>query len=236
MRQIFNKLAVNTAKLVTAAALALSVSFGALAQDNSDLPLPSFPASFEVAEYDGQKSCIPDDPQYQFAVMQNEGLVPAGMHPLLETTKTAPHIMNFLYSPDKGYGYTLSLKKDGMQCVYNKISNVRFSDELNNMFSTVSLKSPVTAQDCNFDIKAVNLCGSYEAVTGRLLKAGYQYNWQGSLDDQYKITLVSNDTQSFYLKTDTQTSATIITGVGRGAYKSYEVKKPNLIAGLRNQN
>jgi len=199
--------------------LFLSAPYGAVAKN---LPLPSFPASFEVAEYQGKKGCIVDEPKYQFAVMQNEGLVAAGMHPLLETTGTEVHIMNFLYHPNKRYGYTLSLRKDGMQCVYNKILNMRLGDEVKNTPANTTFKRPITEQDCNFDTKAINLCGSYKSITARLSKAGYRYNWQGDLDERYKITLLSNETQSFYLKTDTLTSATIFIGLGEGAYKTYE--------------
>jgi hypothetical protein len=131
--------------------------------------------------------------------------------------------MNFLYHPNKRYGYTLSLRKDGMQCVYNKILNMRFADAINDKPPIFANKSPVTAQDCNFDVRVINLCGSYESITARMKKADYKYNWQGDLDERYKLTLISNDTQSFYLKTDQQTGATIYTGVGTGTYKSYEL-------------
>ena len=74
--------------------LFLSAQYGVVAKN---LPLPSFPASFEVAEYQGQKGCIPDEQNYRFAVMENEGLVTAGMHPLFATPEMGAHIMNLLY-------------------------------------------------------------------------------------------------------------------------------------------
>jgi hypothetical protein len=237
MRQIFNKLALNTAKLLTAAALALSVSFGALAQAERTPDLSFIPDSFEVAEYKGKKGCIGEDPELEttFAVMRKEGLFMAGGHPKIMTANTGPHTMNFIYQPEKKYGYTVSVKKDRtserkdgtVMCVYNKISNVRFADELNNIFTTTSIKSPVTAQDCTFDIRMLDKCGSYEAITARLVKAGYQYNWQGDLDQGYKMTLMSDKNQSVYLKTDMQTGATIFTGLGQGTYKAFEVKNLN---------
>jgi hypothetical protein len=199
--------------------LFLSASYGVVAKN---LPLPSFPASFEVVEYQGKKGCIVDDVKYKFAVMENEGLVEEGMHPLLASPATGAHIMIFLYQPKKRYGYTLSFINDGMECVYNKISNVRFADTLKDKPPIFANKSPVTAQDCNFDVRVINLCGSYESIMARMKKADYKYNWQGDLDERYKLTLISNDTQSFYLKTDTQTSATIFTGAGEGVYKSYK--------------
>jgi len=199
--------------------LFLSAPYGVVAKN---LPLPSFPASFEVAEYQGKKGCIVDDPKYEFAVMENEGLVAEGMHPLLDTPTTGAHIMNLLYHPKKRYGYTLSFINDGMKCVYNKILNMRLGDEVKNTLVNTPAKRPVKEQDCNFDTKVVNLCGSYKSITARLSKAGYRYNWQGDLDERYKITLLSNETQSFYLKTDTLTSATIFIGAGEGVYKSYK--------------
>lgn len=204
------------------------------------LPFPSFPASFEAAYFNGKYGCIPDDARYQFAVMKNEGLVLAGMHPLMETAQTGVHIMNFLYHPDKNYGYTLAFRNEGTQCVYNKVTDVKFKSELTNVFSTVnsSSQSPITADDCNFDIKAVNICGSFEAVTGRLTKAGYEFDWSGNINNgDYRLSLMTKGNQSFYLKTDAGNGATIIMGVGKGAYVAYEHKAPeppqNLIA--RNQ-
>jgi hypothetical protein len=230
MRKEFMKVAKSVGTFLTAGVLALGVTFSAQAQD--ELPLPAFPASFEVAEYQGQKGCIPDDKRYKFAVMENEGLHLAGMHPLLDTAKTGVHIMNFLYQPEKNYGYTLSYRNDGKQCIYNKVNDVRFGDELTNIFTTVSVQSPITAKDCNFDVQAINICGSYEAVTGRLKRAGYEYDWQGTLDSDYKLTLMTKGEQSFYLKTDGGTGATIITGVGKGAYVPHDVPKstPHLVA------
>jgi len=184
------------------------------------LPLPAFPASFEVAEYQGQKGCITDDTRYKFAVMENEGLHLAGMHPLLDTAKTGVHIMNYLYHPKKNYGYTLSFKSDGKQCIYNKINNMKFRNRVTtNLFSDVEHK--VTEADCNFDVKAVNLCGSFKAVTTRMTKAGYKFDWSGNIGNGFTLTLISKSEQSFYLKTKDSTAATIITGVGKGAYKHY---------------
>jgi hypothetical protein len=206
--------------------LFLSAPYGVVAKN---LPLPSFPASFEVVEYQGKKGCIVDDPKYEFAVMENEGLVAAGMHPLLDTPTTGAHIMNLLYHPKKRYGYTLSFINDGMKCVYNKILNVRFADAINDKPPIFSNKSPVTAKDCNFDVRAVNLCGSYESIMARLIKGNYKYDWQGNIEGKYLLTLLSSSSvnQSFYLKTDILNGATIIIGGGKGVYKAYEFKKPN---------
>jgi len=230
MRKEFMKAAKRVGTFLTAGLLALGLSFNAQAQN--DLPLPAFPANFEVAEYQGQKGCIPDDPNYQFAVMENEGLVTAGMHPLFATPEMGAHIMNFLYQREKNYGYTLSLKKDGKQCVYNKVSDVRFKDELSNLFQLASVKSPITEEDCKFDVQVINICGSYEALTGRLLKAGYEYDWQGTIENKnYTLTMMTNDKQSFYLKTDSKTGATIIVGGGEGLYKPFDVSGlPSFVA------
>ena len=194
--------------------------------DAKELPLPAFPANFEVAVYKGQQGCIPDNDKYQFAVMENEGLVAAGMHPLIATAKTGAHIMNYLYQPKKNYGYTLSIKKDGKQCIYNKIKNMKFKNEVTtNLFSDVNHK--VTKSDCDFDVKAVNLCGSFKAVTTRMTKAGYQFDWSGKIAKGYTLTLITKGEQSFYLKTKNSTAATIITGVGKGAYKHYAAPSAN---------
>lgn len=200
-------------------------SHSTFAQDRK-LPLPAFPASFEVAEYQGQKGCFVDNTRMKFAIMENEGMYLAGVHPLLDTSKTGVHIMNFIYHPDKKYGYTLSFRNDGKQCMYNKIHNMKFKNGVTaNLFSDVNHK--VTEADCNFDVKAVNLCGSFKAVTTRMTKVGYQFDWSGNIANGYTLTLITKGEQSFYLKTKNSTAATIITGVGKGAYKHYDAPSAN---------
>ena len=212
----------NSLSPVAAGVLTLCFSFSAQTQAR-ELPLPSFPASFEVAEYQGQKGCIPDDTKFKFAVMENEGMVIAGMHPLIDTAKTGVHTMHFNDNPRKHYGYTMSFRDDGKQCIYNKIENVRFGNNVQNSLYE-DIKHEVTANDCNFDVMVINICGSFKSVTTRLTNAGYKFDWSGHLSPQHSLTLLTKDEQSFYLKTDRKTGATIITGVGKGAYQAYEVK------------
>jgi hypothetical protein len=54
----------NMIKRILLGFLFLSAPYGVVAKN---LPLPSFPASFEVAEYQGRKGCIVDDVKYKFA-------------------------------------------------------------------------------------------------------------------------------------------------------------------------
>ena len=66
----------NSLSPVAAGVLTLCFSFSAQTQAR-ELPLPSFPASFEVAEYQGQKGCIPDATKFKFAGMEKDSLVKA---------------------------------------------------------------------------------------------------------------------------------------------------------------
>ena len=193
---------------------------------DKQLPFPQVPASFETVSYKGQPGCIPDEQQYLFAVMNNEGLFLAGAHPLLDTPDTGAHIMNFVYHPSSNYGYTLSFRNEGVICVENKIENMKFK---NNVTTGIfdGVKHQVTKADCNFDVKAVNLCGSFKAVTTRMTKAGYKFDWSGNIANGYTLTLITKGEQSFYLKTKNSTAATIITGVGKGAYKHYDAPSAN---------
>ncbi len=207
---------------ITTCLLALYFCLSVNAQAK-ELPLPAFPANFEVAEYQGQKGCIPDDNKYQFAVMENESLVPVGFHPLMDTPQEGPHLMNVLYSKSGNYAYTMSKKLNGMRCVYNKIENIRFGIAvINDLYKDI--KYQVTDVDCHFDTKIINMCGSFKAVTTRLTNAGYKFDWSGTLSSQYRLSLLTKDEQSFYLKTDQKTGATRFIGVGTGAYEAYNIK------------
>jgi len=60
--------------LFLASALLVSTFLSPVASAQSKhLPLPSFPANFEIAEYKGNKGCIPDDTDYITAVAINAG-------------------------------------------------------------------------------------------------------------------------------------------------------------------
>ena len=210
----------------------LVLVFGILAIVNisyaapTNLPFPSLPASFEEAKYHSKKGCIQDDKRLQFAVMKNEGMIPAGVHPLMDSPEVGVHVMTLIYSPTKNYGYTLSNKNDGMQCIYNKLENMKFENDVADSLLKVDEATKITPSDCRFDSMAINLCGSYESVTARLIKAGYQFNWQGDLGKNFLLTMLSKDQQSFYLKTDLANGATIITSVGKGKYQPYDMSNP----------
>ncbi|MEC7702018.1 MAG: hypothetical protein VX740_07765 [Pseudomonadota bacterium] len=223
MKKDFMNAARKIGTFLAASVMALSVSFGAQAQD--ELKFPSFPASFETATYQGQQGCIPNDDRYEFAVMKNEGMERVGGHPLLETRKDGLHVMSMMYNAEKGYGYTLSIKGDGMICVADKYETMKFSDELSNVFTTVAnvTKSPLTPADCEFADKAVNICASYEALTAKLINGGYHYDWQGQRADGKTVTMMSGADQSFQLMTDNSTGATIITGIGKGEFGYFKV-------------
>tara|TARA_Y100000815_G_scaffold20223_1_gene17292 strand:- start:1070 stop:1756 length:687 start_codon:yes stop_codon:yes gene_type:complete len=215
----------NALTFLTASVMVLSVSFGAQAQD--ELKFPSFPASFETAEYQGQKGCIPNDDRYEFAVMKNEGMERVGGHPLLETRKNGLHVMSMMYNAEKGYGYSLSIKGDGKMCVTDKYVSMKFSNQLSNNFTTIAAKtkSPLTPEDCNFAEKAVNTCGSYHTLTNKLVKRDYRFDWQGTRADGKIATMLSGENQSFLLLTDAKTSATIIIGIGKGEFDYYKKAK-----------
>ena len=216
MRKEFMKAAKSMGTFLSAGLLALSLSFNAQAQEK--LPLPSFPASFEAAEYQGQKGCVPNDPQYRFSVMENEGMINVGSHPMLSTPQVGAHIMVMMYNQDKDYGYMMSNKADGKLCVTQKINNVKFHDQLN--LIKVHHSEALKPEDCTFAPQVLNLCGTFEQISGRLSNAGYSLDWQAENINGNTITMMSGTNQSWILTTNKDTGATIFTGAGKGEFSS----------------
>ena len=231
MKQGFMNVAKRVTTLFSAGLLVLSLSFGALAQDQSDLLLPAYPASFEAANYGGQKGCVPDNAKYIFAVMENEGMVYLGRHPKMDTTKSGLHFMDLMYNPDKGYGYTMSNIGNGMQCVTQKLTSFKFHNDLNLM--KVKHSGAIKPEDCAFEPPMLNLCGTFEQISGRLTGGGYSQNWQAINEQSNAVTMFSGTGQSWLLTTNHFTGATVFTGAGKGEFeflREPKVQAPNLDA------
>jgi hypothetical protein len=230
MRQEFMKAAKRIGSFLTAGVLALGVAFSAQAQD--ELPFPSFPSSFAEASYQGQQGCIPNDDKFLFAVSKNEGLDYIGIHPQIETPKDGMFIMEVVHSKDKGYGYILENRGHGSICVNQPVADLKTHNELNLM--PAHHRGALKAEDCTFEPQVLNLCGTFEQVSARLINAGYSQDWQAKNSDGNTITMLSGTGQSWILTTNAETGATIFTGAGKGEFTApvnqNTTTPPNLVA------
>ena len=200
--------------------LFISAQYGVVAKN---LPLPSFPASFEVAEYQGQKSCVPNDPKYRFAVMENEGMTNVGRHPMFSPPQEGAYILVIMYNQEQHYGYIMSNRADGKLCVVKKISNLELQEKATLLnFNKMNEIDLIKANECTFEPQVLNLCGTFKQLSERLTKAGYRYDWQAKNEDGNIITMLSGKGQSWILTTHAQTGATIFTGAGKGEFKFSE--------------
>jgi hypothetical protein len=214
---------IKKTKLGIAAGL-LTLSFSMAAQSQTkELPFPSFPASFKVAEYKGQKGCIVDDFRAIFAVAKNEGLDFIGLHPQVETPKDGVYIMDVLYSKENGYGYIIENRGHEKRCINQKLTNLSSQNDVS--LKPVKISKTIETTDCTFDPQILNLCGSLQQLSNRLLKAGYSIDWQAQNEDGNINTMLSGTGQSFILTTHAKTGATIFTGVGKGEFKFSEAPK-----------
>lgn len=198
------------------------------------LPFPSFPASFETSVYQGQQGCIPDDNRYEFAVMKNEGMSDFGVHPKLNIPGKGVFVMPLFYNAAKDYGYLMSQKGDGKVCVAEKITGLKTHEQLNLM--NVSHAAALTPEDCTFAPQVVNLCGTFERISARLINAGYSQDWQAKDSSGNTMTMFSGTGQSWITTTHAKTGATIFTAAGQGEFVKYEESpqqqpnQPSLVA------
>ncbi|ATI01965.1 MULTISPECIES: hypothetical protein [Cycloclasticus] len=209
------------------AAGVLSFSFSMAAQSQAkELPLPAFPATFEDAVYNGEKGCIPNDPKYRFAVMENEGMTNVGRHPMLSIPREGAYILVMMYNKELHYGYMMSNKADGKLCVVNKIHYLESQEKATLLnFNKVTEIDLIKTNECTFEAQVLNLCGTFKQISERLTKAGYRYDWQAKNEDGNIITMLSGAGQSWILTTHAQTGATIFTGAGKGEFKFSEAPK-----------
>jgi hypothetical protein len=196
--------------------LFLSAPYDVVAKN---LPLPSFPASFEVAEYQGEKGCIPNSLEYRFAVTENEGMANIGRHSMLSTASEELHIMELLHNLSGSYGYMMSNKADGKLCISERMNNLKFRSQVE--VPETQHSEVFNTKDCSFTPSVINLCGSFEHISGRLIKAGYRYDWQAKKINGNILTMLSGSPaeQSWILETSYETGATIFVGAGKGEFK-----------------
>jgi len=201
---------------VSTCLVGLSLSWSASAQ-SKNIPLPMYPASFEESVYNRQKGCVPSNDKIVFAVMENEGMLYYGRHPKMDTPQTGLHFLDLMYSPDKNYGYTMSNIGNGMECVTRKLRNFKFRGNVVTLRSTESQN--IKREDCAFEPPMLTLCGTFEQLSARLIKAGYTYDWQAKDEQDNTITMLSGTGQSWMLTTHKKTGATIFTGAGKGEFE-----------------
>jgi hypothetical protein len=237
MRQSFNKLAKKTATFITAAAIALSVSFGALAQDNNELIIPGVPANFEVAEFQGQKGCVPYDQDYVLAVSINSGTKVKGTQLAMQSPKNGMYNEHLFYNENKGFGYILSDKQDGKICVIDKVYDVSFGST--GSFDQVVFDGEITKNLCDkIPYRFEGVCGSFNGLTSKLSTKGFSLQWQG-LDREGNIkTLLTSQDKTYVLTTDSTSNATVLTAAStHSKYKNNHEKEPvnapDLVAALK---
>ena len=223
MKKEFMNAARKVGTFFAAGIMALGLSFNAQAQD--DLPFPSFPASFEASVYQGQQGCMPNDSRYLFAVAKNEGLDYVGSHSQLTTASDGSFIMHLVNGKDKNYGYILENRGNGAYCVNQKITNFKDHDQLN--LIQVNHRQALKPEDCTFEPQVLNLCGTFERLSARLINAGYSQDWQAKNERGNTMTMFSGTGQSWILTTNAQTGATIFTGAGKGEFVPASPAKPN---------
>ena len=152
--------------------------------------------------------------------MENEGMSYLGKHHRMDTPRIGLHLMMLMYNSDKDYGYLMSNVGDGMDCVAQKLINLKFHKKIN--FKDMSLSQEIKPEHCNFEPPMLNLCGTFKQLSERLTKAGYRYDWQAKNEDGNIITMLSGTGQSWIITTHAQTGATIFTGAGKGEFKFSE--------------
>jgi hypothetical protein len=190
-----------------------------------DLPFPLLPASIAESTYNGQKGCIPSDKNYLLAVTENEGHVTLGVLNLIQTPKSGAHSLIVTYNAEKDYGYTLTNIGDGMLCSSEKLTNFRIQPLL--QAPTVSNPAPFTAQDCSFTRRYTEMCGTFNKLAGGLQRTGFEINWSADKTNGDTLTLLSGKGKSYYLTTNKDTGATVITGSGKYEFKFINIPTVN---------
>lgn len=254
MKAQFMKAARNVGKFLGLAALSFSlIACGGEAEANSSpsvkaptaqtvqqdpLPFPMLPASFKDATHQGQKGCIADDQNVGYVlggIARNEGMDYIGAHPQVQIPQDGVFIMDVLYSKAKGYGYILENRGQGKRCINQVITDLKTHEELNLIQTQpVHHQESLKPEDCTFAPQVINLCGTFEQISGRLSAAGYSKDWQAKNEDGHTMTMMSGTGQSWILTTHKDTGATIFTGAGKGEFvfpqATPPATPPNLVA------
>ncbi len=232
MRKEFMKAAKSVGTFLTAGLLALGLSFNAHAQN--DLPLPAFPANFEVAEYQGQKGCVPDDSDYITAVSINSGAFLKGTQLVMQSPKDGKYNEVFYYNYLLDEGYLLSDKQDGKLCVIDKVTNLSFGTA--GTFNQVVFDGEITKRHCDqTPYRFEGVCGSFNSLSAKLTANGFDLQWQALDSDGNIKTLLSGNNKTYVLTTNTNNNATVLTKVStHGEYINYEDKNaPGFVAALK---
>jgi hypothetical protein len=214
MKPSFIYLTKNTVNFITVTANRLilvgilCLSFDIMSNDK--LPLPSFPANFEVAEYEGSKGCIPDDPTYMTAVAENAGTKWIGIQQATQSLKNGKYHAIIQYNAKKDIGYILADRHKGNMCLIEMFSN--FSYMQTGKFEQVAYRGLITKNMCSlipYSFKGI--CGNFTLLSSKLIKNGFELQWQAKNIEGNIITLLSGKNKSYVLTTDRNSNATVIT-------------------------
>ena len=183
---------------------------------DSTRPFPLLPASIEESTHNGKKGCIPSDGNYLLGVTENEGLITLGAISFLQTPENGAHSLIVVYNADKDYGYTLTNKGDEMLCASEKLKNF----EIQPLAKALTVNSQVSFSDeeCSFTRHYTKTCGTFGKLAGGLQNNGFKINWQAEKHDGQILTLLSGNGKSYYLTTNQDTGATLITGSGKDEF------------------
>ncbi len=192
------------------------------------LPFPNFPATLEEAVYQGQKGCIADNEDTDLvlgAIARNEGLSVVGALGLIETTKDGAHSFQMMYNQAKDYAYILANKAEGRLCIAEKLTDLSFQKAGSFQQINYTVTEKYSSAQCDFVPRYGQICGTFNQVSGALIKNGFRIDWQGADASGDVQTLLSGKNKTYQLTTDEQTGATVVTGVGDYEFVFIDVPK-----------
>lgn len=228
MRKEFMKAAKRVGTFLTAGLLALGLSFNAQAQN--ELPLPAFPANFEVAEYQSQKSCVPNDAKFITAVSINSGANLIGTQDSMQSPRDGAYHESFFFNEVSGVGYVMSNKQDGKLCLVDKLNDVSIGKA--GSYQQVVYEGEISKIQCDqIPYRFEGICGNFNSLSSKLTSKGFNLLWQASdVEGNIKTWLTGNG-KTYVLTTDSSSNATVLTGVSQsGEYQLHEDAAPQLVA------
>jgi hypothetical protein len=188
--------------------LFLSAPYGVVAKN---LPLPSFPANFKVAEYQGQKGCIPKVSGFMTAVAENSSTKFIGSQLVMQSPKNGKYHVVLQYSETTDVGYILVDKQDGKLCVIDTIS--KFSYKKVGSFKQVDFQGEITDGQCNqINNRFDGICGSFKTILKKLQKNGFELQFQAKNEEGNILSILSGNGKTYELTTDRISNATVLTG------------------------
>lgn len=183
------------------------------------LPFPTFPSSLEESFYEGKIGCAQNEPRVLAAISHNEGTKSIGGIKVIETPRLNAHSLTVEYHPEKGYGYTVAWEGGKGVCIADKMKKITFKEAGDYTALDHSVEKAYSQAQCNFTARYGKICGSFKKITIGLSQNGFEIQFQGQTPEGNIRTLLSNDNKSYYLTTNGDTGATVVTGAGNHSFE-----------------